>query len=438
VPSLNRAVAPAPSVGLAGFPAVLIDRGLITRKDLSVAEPHAVREDLDLAEALVALGLASETDCYAALAAAAGAEVVALDTVTASELAVQLVPERLARRHFIVPLTVDNRTLTYATCRPFNAEAERDLGFASGRRTTLMVAKRSAVVNALDRYYPKLRYLDVLAERLREGCSSIEHADPASGKAAACIIDLCTAIIGRAVEVGASDVFIECGPQSGTIRYKVRGTIESMPALPATVSHPIRDRFKIMARVGSAIRNRAQNGTFRLTVNKQPIDVCLSTRPHVGGEQIMMQIMDNQSCVAVEQTVSARPKTPVRPRVLVTDDEPITRMLVKLLLEREHFDVLEATNGEQAVEIAMRERPDLLLIDLNMPIMDGYQAIHRLRGDASMAGLPIVVLTAEDDERVERRVLDLGANDYIIKPFEPAVLLARVSAVFNRLNIMAA
>ena len=64
-----------------------------------------------------------------------------------------------------------------------------------------------------------------------------------------------------------------------------------------------------------------------------------------------------------------------RKRVLVTDDEPITRMLVKLLLEREHFEVLEATNGRDAVEIATRERPDLLLIDLNMPEMDGYEAI---------------------------------------------------------------
>jgi DNA-binding response OmpR family regulator len=127
-----------------------------------------------------------------------------------------------------------------------------------------------------------------------------------------------------------------------------------------------------------------------------------------------------------------------RLRVLVTDDEPITRMLVKLLLEREHFDVLEATNGDQAVEIAVRERPDLLLIDLNMPVMDGYEAIHNLRLDPRLATLPIIVLTAEDGDSIERRVLELGANDYMVKPFEPAVLLARVNAVFGRLNMMAA
>lgn len=122
----------------------------------------------------------------------------------------------------------------------------------------------------------------------------------------------------------------------------------------------------------------------------------------------------------------------------VTDDEPITRMLVKLLLEREHFEVLEATNGRDAVDIATREGPDLLLIDLNMPQMDGYEAIGNLRKDLAMATLPIIVLTAEDGPGVEHRVLELGADDYIVKPFDPDILPSRVNAVFRRLKVMAA
>lgn len=125
-------------------------------------------------------------------------------------------------------------------------------------------------------------------------------------------------------------------------------------------------------------------------------------------------------------------------RVLVTDDEPITRMLVKLLLEREQFEVLEAADGRQAVDIAVRERPDLVLIDLNMPEMDGYEAIRRMRRDFTLTTLPIVVLTSEEGPGVERRVLELGADDYILKPFDPAVLLSRVQAVFRRLKAVAA
>jgi DNA-binding response OmpR family regulator len=127
-----------------------------------------------------------------------------------------------------------------------------------------------------------------------------------------------------------------------------------------------------------------------------------------------------------------------RQRVLVVDDDAITRMLVKLLLEREKFEVLEAANGRDGVEIAKRERPDLMLVDLNMPEMDGYQAITNLRKDLSLATLPIVVLTSEEGPGIERRVLELGADDYMLKPFDPDVLLSRVNAVFRRLKVAAA
>ena len=127
-----------------------------------------------------------------------------------------------------------------------------------------------------------------------------------------------------------------------------------------------------------------------------------------------------------------------RPRILIVDDDTSTRMLVKLLLERERFEVLEAANGHDAVEIAMRERPDLLIIDLNMPGMDGYEAIGNLRKDLSLATLPILVLTSEEGPGIEHRVLKLGADDYMLKPFDPDVLLSRVNAVFRRLKVAAA
>jgi DNA-binding response OmpR family regulator len=115
-------------------------------------------------------------------------------------------------------------------------------------------------------------------------------------------------------------------------------------------------------------------------------------------------------------------------RVLVTDDEPSLRTLVRVLLEREHFDVLEARSGREAVEIARRERPDLLLIDLNMPDVDGYRAIAQARREHRLRGMPIVVLTSQDNADVRRRVFELGADDVILKPFDAGLLLARVQA----------
>ena len=701
---LQHAPGPSVTLGLTEFAALLVARGLINRSLLAVAEKHAIRERLELADSLVSLGLLSEEDVFATLAKAAGTELVSLRDGTWSELAVRLVPERLARRHGVVPLSVDNRTLKYATCRPFNAEIDRDLGFASGRRTDAVVATPSALQNALDHCYPKLHELEVLANRLRVERAADQRTEEADPQPRSAVIDLCSHLIERAVEVGASDVHVECGSAGATVKYRVCGVLEPVLSLPATVSLPIRNRYKVMARADIAVRHKPQDGAFRIKVGGRPIDVRLSTLPTVDGEKIVMRVIDSHSPLQaidrlgydeatvhrlqralarpdglvlvtgptgsgkttalyaalshlqtaqtnivsvedpVERTLAGVTQIPVnaragntfpvvlrsllrqdpnvimvgeirdgevaqivgqaaytghlvlssmhtadtataitrlanlgvepfkiaeslsavlaqrlvrtlcpqcrrvhsdadarrrgadhdiatapasvgpgcdrckqtgyagrvpvaelltpsdelrdaivrgataydiraamrasgfptmrdqalrlvaqgevsieevdrvlahgdgeqgrrsrdRFRVLVVDDEPITRMLVKVLLEKERYDVLEGINGCEAVELATRERPDLLVIDLNMPQMDGYEAIRRLRRDVSMASLPIVVVTSEDGPEVERQVLDLGADDYILKPFEPPVLLSRVDSVFRRLREQAA
>jgi type IV pilus assembly protein PilB len=691
------------TVGLGGFPTLLATRSLITPPDLHLAEQHAARERMPLVDAVAALGLVREADSYATLAEAAGMDMADIEGAAPSELAVRLVPERIARRHLVVPREVDNRTLTYATCQPFDPDAERDIAFASGRRTRAVLATRSSVLEALDRCYPKLRDLDLLADRLRSE-SQVENTD--LGEVAATdsvVINLCNQLIGRAVDVGASDIHLESGHDGTVVRYRICGVLEPVLTLPASASQPIRNRFKILARADITVRHKPQDGAFRLKVNGRPIDVRLSSMPTVDGEKLVMRVIDSHSPLQtldhlgydpqtlarlehalsrpdglvlvtgptgsgkttalyaalahlrtgrtnivsvedpVERTVPGVTQIPVnvrsgntfpavikallrqdpnvimvgevrdaevaqivgqaaytghlvlsslhtvdtataitrltnlglepfkiaeclaavlaqrllrslcphcrkvhgeaealrlgaehhvasvpvsagsgcehckhtgyagrvpivelltpsdelrdaivrgatahdiraamrssgtptmrdqalrlvaegvtsieevnrvladdfdtlreshrtRSRILITDDEPITRMLVKLLLERENFEVLEAANGRQALDIATRERPDLLIVDLNMPEMDGYETIERLRHNITMATLPIMVLTSEEGPGVERRVLELGADDYIIKPFDPAVLLSRVNGVFRRLKVAA-
>ncbi len=688
----------------AGLSAVLLETGVVSASDLRTAEQHAARERIELTDALVALGLASERDAYDAAATAAGTERIDLEELASSELAVRLVPEKLARRLFVVPIHVSDRTLTYATCRPFARDTDQDLAFASGRRTHMVVATRTAVTAALDQDYPRLRDLDVLAERMRPERPDVEPMDALLAPAAETTdIEMCNNIVGRAVEMGASDVQIECGAAGTSVHFRICGVLEPVLTLPDSVAHPIRQRFKIMARVAVAVRSRPQNGAFRVKVNTRPVDVRLSTVPTLDGEKLVLRVTDSQSpprtldqlgfdpdsrqrfelalrrrdglvlvtgpagsgrtttlyaalahlrsghvsvvsvedpvertlsgvtqvsvnpragqsfastlrsllpqepnaimigeigdgevaevagqaartghlvlsslaaadaaaavgrlqslglgavrlaetlsavvaqrlvrtlcpecrrvhgefearqlgaqhrlarvpasagvgcphcrqtgytgrallvevltptgqvrdaitrgataddiraamkaagcatlrdralalvadgltsieeinrVLAVDQATSVKPER--RPRVLITDDEPLTRMLVKLLLERAQFEVLEGTNGRQAIEIAVRERPDLVLMDLNMPEMNGYEAIAQLRKDFTLTTLPIIVLTAEEGDGVERRVLALGADDYLVKPFDPEVLLSRVLAVFRRLKVSAA
>jgi len=685
--------------------------------DLASAEQHAQQENAALVDAVVALGFLSEVDAYQLLARAVAGEFVALEAATPSELAVRLVPEKLARRHRIVPLSVDNRTLTYATCSPLDPEVDTDVGFAAGRRTSAVVAARSAILAALEHCYPKARDLDRLADRLRSEPVTVEDK-VAPEPSESTIVDLCNKIIVRAVDEGASDVHIEGTKDGATVRYRICGVLEQVLSLPAGASQRVRNRFKVMGRADIAVKNRPQDGGFRMTVNERSIDVRFSSLPTLDGEKLVMRVTDGQSPLRnidslgydevtvtrlkrtlsrpdglvlvsgpagcgkttalyaalqhlqtgqnnivtvedpVERTIpglsqiqvnvkagntfvnalrallrqdpnvimvgqvrdsevahivgqaastghlvltsmitadaatavtrlmnlglepfkiaesltavlaqrllrrlcrhcrrsnasSAQPGTyragkgceqcrhtgfegrlpiaellvpseelrsviargattqeirnamraagyptmrdqalglvargdtsieevdrvladdadqsvgttagpaqepalearsvPRAPiagssaaplRVLVADDEPITRMLVKLLLERENYQVLEAANGSEAVAIGLRDHPDLTLMDLNMPGLDGYEAIQRLRRAGGVAAsMPIVVLTAEEGPEVEQRVLQLGADDYIQKPFDAALLVSRVNAAFSRIRMHAA
>jgi len=117
-----------------------------------------------------------------------------------------------------------------------------------------------------------------------------------------------------------------------------------------------------------------------------------------------------------------------RSRVLVADDDRMIRMLVRLLLDKAGYDVVEAEDGRRAVEVARAERPDLIIMDLTMPELDGYGAIQQIRADISLAAVPLIVLTSEVGPGVEQRVLELGADDYLNKPFDEPILQARVRA----------
>jgi two-component system cell cycle response regulator len=114
-----------------------------------------------------------------------------------------------------------------------------------------------------------------------------------------------------------------------------------------------------------------------------------------------------------------------RSRVLVVeDDTDVREVMVELL--RERFDVLEATNGEDGVRLAKADRPDVVLMDLFMPQLDGFAALEDLRRDPRTAETPVIFLSGSSDEQVKLRVLDLGAADYLVKPFSPRELVARV------------
>src|SRR5438876_1406903 len=119
-------------------------------------------------------------------------------------------------------------------------------------------------------------------------------------------------------------------------------------------------------------------------------------------------------------------------KVLLVDDEDSLRKVVKELLERDGYIVAEARDGAQALDQIDRVGPDIIVLDLNMPGLDGYGVLSHLRSRPATADIPVIVLTAKGDEDNEVRVFELGADDFLTKPFRARALSARLEAVLGR------
>lgn len=117
--------------------------------------------------------------------------------------------------------------------------------------------------------------------------------------------------------------------------------------------------------------------------------------------------------------------------ILVVDDEPDNRTLVRRLLEFNGYQVLEARNGVEALEMVYAYQPQLVLLDLSMPHLDGWQTARCLRADPAIARLPIVAISANAMRGDQAKALAAGCNDYVVKPLDMGLLLERVRAFMN-------
>jgi DNA-binding response OmpR family regulator len=121
-------------------------------------------------------------------------------------------------------------------------------------------------------------------------------------------------------------------------------------------------------------------------------------------------------------------------KVLVVDDEAPIRLLCRVNLEAEGMEVLEAADGEAGLALARSERPDVVLLDVMMPAMDGWQVAERMFEDELTSQIPLVFLTARAELRDRARGLELGGVDYITKPFNPTELASVVETMLERVR----
>ncbi len=121
----------------------------------------------------------------------------------------------------------------------------------------------------------------------------------------------------------------------------------------------------------------------------------------------------------------------VKKSILAVDDSPSIRKLVEFSLKSKGYAVVTAENGQEALEILARDRFDAVILDINMPKMDGFEFLKRFRGDADYAAIPVIMLTTEGQEEDREAALALGANDYFMKPFKPTDLIAIVEKLLQ-------
>ncbi len=158
------------------------------------------------------------------------------------------------------------------------------------------------------------------------------------------------------------------------------------------------------------------------------VDVSVSTPPPLTPTEIRGLEGSFELLEAVEEVAAI----PIDAKVLLVDDEDQLRRVMRDLLERDGYQVTEARDGVEALDQIDRHAPDIIVLDLNLPGLDGYGVLSHLRSRPATANIPVVVLTAQGDEDNEVRVFEMGADDFLSKPFRARALSVRLRAVLGR------
>jgi two-component system cell cycle response regulator DivK len=113
-------------------------------------------------------------------------------------------------------------------------------------------------------------------------------------------------------------------------------------------------------------------------------------------------------------------------RILVVEDQPDNRQIIRDMLAPTHYEITEAEDGQQALEAIAKQRPDLILMDIQLPIIDGYTATRKIKSDPALQSIPIIAVTSYALSGEEKKAREAGCDDYVPKPFSPRQLLAKI------------
>jgi type IV pilus assembly protein PilB len=287
------------------FGEFLVETGLLTEADLTRVLSEQRSRRGKLGETVVALGLATETEISQALSLQLGIPLIDLKNTPVEPQAIELIQEKVARKHFIVPVAIDQKELHLAMADPLSFEAFEDVRFASGYTIRPFLATRSDVVWAIDQHYHLGASLstivqDIADERMVEvvqketGETEAKDLDDLRKKSeAAPVIRMVNLVVAEAVDQGASDIHVEPTRTNLQVRNRVDGILRKTMELPKWVQGAVISRVKIMANMDIAEKRLPQDGRISVRVGGRNLDLRVSTVPASFGEKVVIRILDS-------------------------------------------------------------------------------------------------------------------------------------------------
>ncbi|MGB6410094.1 MAG: ATPase, T2SS/T4P/T4SS family [Candidatus Deferrimicrobiaceae bacterium] len=282
---------------------LLVETGLLSEESLTrvLSEQRTVRKKLG--EIIVNQGLATEDEIAQALSLQLGIPLVDLPNTPVEPQAVELIPEKVARKHLIMPISLDERDLHVAMADPLSFEAFEDVRFASGYTIKTTIATRTGVLWAIDQHYHLGSSLstivkDITEERLVEVVQDTRETDRKDSEdlrkksEAAPIIRMVNLFVAEAADQGASDIHVEPSKTTMLIRNRVDGVLRKSLELPKWVQGAVISRIKIMAKMDIAEKRLPQDGRIGVRVGSKTLDLRVSTMPAAYGEKVVIRILD--------------------------------------------------------------------------------------------------------------------------------------------------
>ena len=283
---------------------LLLDTGLLDEEGLARALAEQRSKRGKLGDVIVSLGLATEQEIAQALSLQLGIPTIDLKNTPVEPQAIELIQEKVARKHLIIPVAIDHRDLHIAMADPLSFEAFEDVRFASGYTIKPFIAPRSDILWAIDQHYHLGSSLstivqDIVDERQVEVVHESQDMegrdldDLRKKSEAAPVIRMVNLIVAEAVDQGASDIHVEPTKTALQIRHRVDGLLRKTMDLPKWVQGAVVSRIKIMARMDIAEKRLPQDGRIGVRVGGRSLDLRVSTVPANYGEKVVIRILDS-------------------------------------------------------------------------------------------------------------------------------------------------